>query len=68
MNIERVRAALGSIRSAGWDYYDGAHVWCRFCYVTRPSARQDMDLDWHAPTCIYRIACEEDIDAPSDEK
>lgn len=52
--------ALEYIRDASWVYYDGYHVWCRYCWSTRPSPDRDADLSWHEPHCIYRVVREEE--------
>jgi hypothetical protein len=62
MNIERIREALRNIRWGSYDYYDGNHVWCRYCSATRPRPQDDAALDWHSEDCLYRIACEESLD------
>lgn len=55
----RIQEALEQLKSTDWDYYDGTHVWCRFCRKDRPSPDVDTHLDWHDSLCVYRVAMEE---------
>lgn len=59
MDVQRIISALDTIRFTDWDYYDGNHVWCRFCRSTKPHDADDCDLHFHDTDCIYRVACEE---------
>ena len=59
MMSERLKKAQEDIRTTDWEYYDGNHVWCRFCRATRPTVEDDDKLAWHYENCIYRIAVEE---------
>ncbi len=57
--LQRLLQALSELsQTASYDYYDGNHVWCRFCQATRPSPDRDADLTWHDDMCIYRVAHE----------
>lgn len=57
--LNKIQIALAELSlTADYDYYDGDHVWCRFCRANRPTPDHEDDLTWHSEDCLYRLAME----------